>query len=48
MSKTWKDKPEKYREDIDLKRKPKEKRFVSSKGREKQNLKNMLKEYNGR
>ena len=35
MSKTFKDKPDKYRKE---KRKPKEKRFVSTKGREKNKL----------
>ncbi len=44
MSKTFKDKPDKYQEKEY--RKPKEKRFVSSKGRAKQNLKNLMKDYN--
>ncbi len=47
MSKTYKDKPEKYKDKKDY-RKPKDKRFVSSKGREKDNLRNMMKEYEPR
>ncbi len=44
MGKTFKDKPEKYKES-EYKKKPKDRRFVSSKGREKQELKNQLKDY---
>lgn len=43
MSKTYKERPAKYGKEI--KRKPKEKRFESSKGRKKENLiKEMLDE----
>jgi hypothetical protein len=45
MSKTFKDKPEKYIKQ-ELKRKPKEgKRFESSKGRKKENIKKNLEDY---
>mgnify|MGYP003395713080 CR=1 FL=1 len=44
MSKTYKDRPDKYRKD-NFKKKLKDKRFVSSKGREKEKLKNDVKEY---
>lgn len=45
MSKTFKDKPDKYQINKE-KRKPKEgKRFVSSKGRKKENIKKNLEDY---
>lgn len=43
MSKTFKDKPDKYNKN--LKRKPKEKRFESSKGRKQENIKKNLEDY---
>lgn len=40
MSKTWKDKPDKYRNDEDPKRKPKQdRRFESTKGRKNTKIK---------
>ena len=45
MSKTFKDKPSKYIQE-ESKRKPKEgKRFVSTKGRTKENIKKNLEDY---
>ncbi len=44
MSKTLKDKPDKYRQD-DTKRKPKEKRFIPSKGRKQEHIKKNLEDY---
>jgi len=44
MSKTFKDKPEKY-DTKGSKRKPKEKRFESSKGRKQENIKKNLEDY---
>ena len=44
MSKTFKDKPEKYN-NKSVKRKPKEKRFESSKGRKQENIKKNIEDY---
>lgn len=44
MGKTYKDKPDKYRTEL-KNRRPKEKRFVSSKGREKEKLRDTMKDY---
>ena len=44
MSKTFKDKPDKYRKD-NIVRRPKEKRFESTKGRKKENIKKNLEDY---
>jgi len=44
MSKTFKDKPDKYNKDK-LSRRPKEKRFESTKGRKKENIKKNLEDY---
>lgn len=43
MSKTFKDRPGKYKKEI---RRPREKRFVKTKGREKKNIKSNLELYN--
>jgi len=43
MSKTYKDRPDKYKPVKS--KKPREKRFVSSKGRKKDNLKRELNDY---
>lgn len=45
MSKTWKDKPEKYLKEASFKRKPKEKKFTPSKGRKQENIKRNLEDY---
>ncbi len=45
MSKTLKDKPEKYKDKDSLKRKPKEKRFESSKGRKQEHIIKNLEDY---
>lgn len=45
MSKTFKDKPEKYKSKDSVYRKPKEKRFESSKGRKQENIKKNLEDY---
>lgn len=44
MGKTFKDKPEKYKEQT-FKKKPKDKRFESSKGRKQENIKKNLENY---
>lgn len=46
MSKTFKDKPDRYTKEDQVKKKPKEgKRFIPTKGRQKENLKHKLEDY---
>ncbi len=45
LSKTFKDKPEKYLSKEGKRQKPKEKRFESSKGRKQENIKKNLEDY---